>query len=71
VPTLLMYAGADLLVRPDGSRAFGAVAPREKVSAHCFEDLYHEIFNEADPSPVYACLKQWLDVQAPAPRAQA
>lgn len=71
VPTLLMYAGADHLVRPQGSQAFAAVAPREKVSVRCFEDLYHEIFNEADPSAVYATLRQWLDVQAPPPRAPA
>lgn len=71
VPTLLMYAGADFLVRPEGSRAFGAVAPREKVTTQVFEGLYHEIFNEADPSPVYASLRQWLDVQAPVPRAAA
>lgn len=68
VPTLLMYAGADALVRPDGSRAFGAVAPREKVTVQAFEGLYHEIFNETDPSPVYGCLRQWLDRHAPAPQ---
>jgi len=68
VPTLLMYAGADGLVRPDGSRAFGAVAPREKVTVQAFEGLYHEIFNETDPSPVYGCLRQWLDRHAPAPQ---
>lgn len=71
VPTLLMYAGADALVRPEGSRAFAAVAPREKVTAQAFENLYHEIFNEVDPSPVYACLRQWLDRQAPAPQPAA
>lgn len=61
VPTLLMYAGADRLVNPAGSRAFAAAAPRPVVSSHCFEDLYHEIFNEVDPEPVFALLRQWLD----------
>ena len=66
VPTLLMYAGDDRLVRPDGSRAFAAVAPPSRVSSRCFDGLYHEIFNEEDPSAVYATLKAWLDQQAPA-----
>jgi alpha-beta hydrolase superfamily lysophospholipase len=69
VPTLLMYAGADHLVRPKGSAAFAAAAPQDKVSVRCFDGLYHEIFNEADPSAVYATLKHWLDLHAPAPRA--
>jgi alpha-beta hydrolase superfamily lysophospholipase len=60
-PTLLMYGGADRLVNPAGSRSFAAAAPRDVVSAHCFEDLYHEIFNELDPEPVFARLKAWLD----------
>jgi alpha-beta hydrolase superfamily lysophospholipase len=66
VPTLLMYAGADRLVQPDGSRAFAAVAPSQQVRSHCFDGLFHEIFNEADPSPVYAELGAWLDERFPA-----
>lgn len=61
VPTLLLYAGADRLVNPAGSRAFAAAAPKEVVSAHCFERLYHEIFNELDAEPVFAELQKWLD----------
>ena len=59
-PTLLMFAGQDKLVAPSGSRAFFTKAPRDVVSAHCFEDLYHEIFNERDAEPVYAMLRSWL-----------
>ena len=61
VPTLLMYAGADRLLNPQGSRTFAAHAPKNVVNAVCFDDLYHEIFNELDAAPVYATLKQWLD----------
>lgn len=61
VPTLLMYAGDDQIVDPDGSRAFAAYAPRDVVATRCFHDLYHEIFNERDPEPVFDCLRQWLD----------
>ncbi|MEP6791358.1 MAG: lysophospholipase [Ramlibacter sp.] len=61
IPTLLMYAGDDRLVNPAGSRAFAAAAPAHVVTSQCFEGLYHEIFNERDPEPVYAVLKGWLD----------
>jgi alpha-beta hydrolase superfamily lysophospholipase len=61
LPTLLMYAGADRLVRPEGSRAFSAVAPPQQVHSRCFDGLFHELFNEADPSAVYAELRAWLD----------
>jgi alpha-beta hydrolase superfamily lysophospholipase len=63
VRTLLMYAGADHLVQPQGSRAFAALAPAEVVDSHEFAMLYHELFNESEPgrSHVLATLKQWLD----------
>jgi alpha-beta hydrolase superfamily lysophospholipase len=63
VPTLLMYAGQDRLVNPAGSRAFAQAAPAQTVTSHCFERLYHEIFNEEDSEPVFAMLRQWLDAR--------
>ena len=63
VPTLLLYAGADQLVNPAGSRAFAAAAPKAVVSSRCFEALYHELFNELKAAPVFAELKQWLDAR--------
>jgi alpha-beta hydrolase superfamily lysophospholipase len=63
VPTLLLYAGNDKLVNPAGSRAFAAAAPKQVVSSRCFDGLYHEIFNELDPEPVFAELKTWLDAR--------
>ena len=65
VPTLLMYAGADQLVNPAGSRAFAAAAPADVVTAHCFDDLFHEIFNELESEPVFDALKDWLDARFP------
>lgn len=66
-PTLLMYAGADKLVNPAGSRAFAEAAASngasQVVTVRCFDDLYHEIFNETDPAPVFASLKAWLDAR--------
>jgi alpha-beta hydrolase superfamily lysophospholipase len=61
VPTLLMYAGDDRLVAPQGSHDFAAAAPTAVVTTHCFEGLYHEIFNELDATPVFAALSKWLD----------
>ncbi len=67
VPTLLMYAGQDRLVNPAGSRAFAEIAASSKavkpdtVTAHCFEGMYHEIFNERDSGEVFIRLKSWLD----------
>ena len=61
VPTLLMYAGDDHLVNPAGNRRFAKAAPKQVVSSACFENLYHEIFNEADAAPALATLQHWLD----------
>jgi alpha-beta hydrolase superfamily lysophospholipase len=61
VPTLLMYAGADRLVNPQGSRDFAAAAPKDLVTTVCFDALYHEIFNESDATPVFAAMQRWLD----------
>lgn len=60
IPTLLLYAGQDRLVNPAGSRAFAAAAPPSVVAAHCFEPLYHEIFNETNSASVFAALNAWL-----------
>ena len=65
-PTLLMYAGADKLVNPAGSRAFAEAAARHNASAvtsRCFDELYHELFNELDAAPVFSTLKAWLDAR--------
>jgi alpha-beta hydrolase superfamily lysophospholipase len=63
VPTLLLYAGADRLVNPAGSRAFAQAAPPAVVESHCFAPLFHEIFNEPEEmsAPVFERLKAWLD----------
>jgi alpha-beta hydrolase superfamily lysophospholipase len=63
VPTLLMYAGDDRVVDPEGSRAFAAAAPSRQVTERRFDGLYHEIFNELEAEPVYDCLREWLDAR--------
>ena len=70
IPTLLMYAGADRLVNPAGSRAFASraagpgVAPG-LVTVRCFERLYHELYNELEADAVFGTLKTWLDMRFP------
>ena len=63
VPTLLLYAGSDKLVKPAGSQAFTAAAPKQVVHARCFDALYHEIFNELEPEPVFSELRLWLEAR--------
>ncbi len=60
MPTLLMYAGADALVSPAGSRAFAQAAPANRVQSHCFEPMYHEIFNDPDKAQVFGVMAEWL-----------
>ena len=68
-PTLLMYAGADKLVSPAGSRRFAKYATKSRavkpgtVTAKCFDGYYHEIFNELQPEPVFELLKTWLETR--------
>jgi len=60
LPTLLVYAGADRCVAPRGSQVFAAAAPGKVVEAHCYEGLFHEIFNEPEQAEVLARVRQWL-----------
>lgn len=62
VPTLLLWAGADRLVRPAGSAAFAAAAPPALVQARCVDGAFHEIFNEMPQwaAPTFAHLQRWL-----------
>ena len=71
IPTLLLYAGGDRIVDPAGSRAFAAAAPASVVTTRSFDRLYHELFNETDPEPVYLALRQWLDARFAAPARPA
>lgn len=65
LPTLLLYGGSDCLVDPAASRAFAQAAPQGLVTAHCLDDMYHEVFNEADAEPAFEILRQWLDRRVP------
>lgn len=65
VPTLLQIAGSDRLVDPAGARAFAGAAPEQVVECHDYAELYHEIYNEAEPArgEVLADLVVWLQAR--------
>jgi len=60
VPTLLLWAGSDRCVAPQGSAVFAENAPQEWLRAQVFEPLYHEIFNEPEQAQVFSLMKDWL-----------
>lgn len=60
VPTLLMYAGRDGLVNPQGSRRFAQRAPIGVVQAQCLEESFHEIFNDFHRAEAVDGLISWL-----------
>lgn len=66
VPTLLIYAGSDTLVRPQGSERFGKSAPASVVQVKCYKHMAHEIFNEPDQALVLGDLTDWLNRPHPA-----
>ena len=70
IPTLLLYGGEDCIARPQASREFAQNAPPGVVTAHCFEHFYHEVFNELEPEPAYAALRDWLDARFNGPQGR-
>ena len=60
-PSLLLYAGQDHLVNPQGSVDFTQAASPEFLQTHCFNVMYHEIFNDPEKALVFNKLLAWLD----------
>ena len=61
MPTLLLYAGQDQLVLPQTSAEFARLAPSDVLQSHCFNVMYHEIFNDPEKAMVLTKLLAWLD----------
>lgn len=60
-PLLLMYAGADKIVDPTGVNEFVQnLNPELTKEIICFDDLYHEIFNEPENQLVLNSLVNWV-----------
>lgn len=64
VPTLLMWAGADRCVDPQGSAALAAAAPAALLQHKRWDGLAHEIFNEPERAEVVQALLDWLSRKA-------
>lgn len=60
VPTLIIWGGMDRCVKPEGSAAFAAAAPKALVSSQPFPSLSHEIFNEVEQGAVLKVMGDWL-----------
>jgi alpha-beta hydrolase superfamily lysophospholipase len=60
LPTLMVVAGDDHIVDASGSQAFYGLLPTGVGTMHVYPQLYHEIFNEVDPKPVFADVRNWL-----------
>jgi lysophospholipase len=62
LPILVAHGTDDQLASVDGSRALEAAAVNADVTAHYYEGLYHEIFNEPEQQQVLADLVSWIRV---------
>lgn len=61
LPVLLLHGTRDQLADIGGSLALEAGASNADVTAHYYEGLYHEVFNEPEQATVLADLIAWLD----------
>ncbi len=68
VPTLLLVAGSDRVVDPEGSAEFARLANAGPLNTRWYESAFHELFNEAEPlrSQVLSDLRDWLQHHFPA-----
>ena len=60
LPISVMHGTDDQLASVEGSRALEAAAVNADVTAHYYEGLYHEIFNEPEQQQVLADLVSWI-----------
>lgn len=60
-PTLILQAGDDVTVCPEGARAVHARLQHPKKKLIWYEGYYHEVFHEMARTKVVVDLIQWLD----------
>lgn len=61
LPILVMHGTDDKLTDIAGSKALEAGAVNASVTAHYYDGLYHEIFNEPEQAQVLDDLVNWMD----------
>jgi lysophospholipase len=60
LPVLVLHGTDDRLAAVEGSREFEAGAVNADVTAHYYDGLYHEVFNEPEQDRVIGDLIEWL-----------
>lgn len=63
IPTLLVIAGDDRIIDPEGSRRFFAALRPDISTLRDYDGMYHEIFNEIGAERVFADVRRWLESQ--------
>ena len=61
LPILVLHGTDDQLADVSGSRELEAKAVNADLTAHYYEGLFHEVFNEPEQDRVLADLTSWLD----------
>lgn len=61
LPILIQHGTSDRLTNIEGSRALEAGATNADVTAHYYDGLYHEVYNEPEQAAVLDDLVAWLD----------
>lgn len=61
LPILLLHGSEDRLTNIEGTRELEREATNAAVTAHYYDGLYHEVFNEPEQDRVLDDLVAWLD----------
>lgn len=60
-PLLLLYAGADQIVDPEGVREFELNLPRNvEKEIVCYPEMYHELLNEIGKEQIWEQIATWI-----------
>jgi alpha-beta hydrolase superfamily lysophospholipase len=65
IPALMLVAGDDRLVDAEGSKRLFAKLPPGRAEFHCYDNFYHELFNELDRARPLSDLRAWLSDTRP------
>lgn len=61
-PLLLLYAGDDQIVNPQGSEELASrLSPDLQKEVVCYGEMYHEIWNELEKEQVWEKIVNWID----------
>jgi len=60
LPCLVLQAGGDELVTPEGSREFFEKVELEDKQFRMYDGFYHELFNEVEKEKVFRDIEEWI-----------